>query len=134
MTPLPFPGAASLFCAAMTRANFFHVWPINAAFIAHSFRAPYWTSGAIITRGGPPMREFVRPAIVVLSVVCLAVSLAVLPAGNVLAQAKPDPAQQAMQPPALKQIALTDKQIEGVIAAAREMDAITEKLPENAKP
>jgi hypothetical protein len=82
------------------------------------------------------MREFVRPAAIALSVVCLAVSLAVLPAGNVLAQAKPDPAQQAMPPqsPALKQVALTDKQIEGIIAADKEIDAITAKLPENAKP
>ncbi len=37
-------------------------------------------------------------------------------------------------PPALKQIALTEKQIEGVIAAAKDMDAITEKLSEDAKP
>jgi hypothetical protein len=29
---------------------------------------------------------------------------------------------------------LTDKQIEGVIGASRDMDAITEKLPENAVP
>jgi hypothetical protein len=34
----------------------------------------------------------------------------------------------------LKQIALTDKQIEGVLAAAKEMAPITEKLPDNAKP
>ena len=31
-------------------------------------------------------------------------------------------------------MALTDKQIEGVLAAAKEMDAITAKLPDNAKP
>ena len=46
-------------------------------------------------------------------------------------QAAPPPAQQ---PTAVKQIALTDKQIDGVLAAQKEMDAITEKLPENAKP
>jgi hypothetical protein len=40
----------------------------------------------------------------------------------------------AGQPPALKQIALTDKQIEGVLAAQKDMNAITDKLPENAKP
>ena len=34
----------------------------------------------------------------------------------------------------MKQIALTEKQVEGVIAAAKDMDAITEKLPDNAKP
>src|SRR5258708_6690649 len=46
------------------------------------------------------------------------------------ARAGPRPAQ----PPAVKQMALTDKQIEGVLAAQRDMDAITEKLPDNAKP
>ncbi|MGA9091606.1 MAG: hypothetical protein WB420_21135, partial [Bradyrhizobium sp.] len=56
--------------------------------------------------------------------------------GSALAQANPAPAQQAVPqpPPALKQIALTEKQIEGVIAAAKDMDAITEKLSEDAKP
>ena len=34
----------------------------------------------------------------------------------------------------MKQIALTDKQIEGVLAASKDMDAITSKLPETAKP
>jgi hypothetical protein len=83
------------------------------------------------------MREFVRPASAALSVACLAASIAIMPAGAAFAQSKPAPAQQAappQQPPALKQIALTDKQVEGVITAAKDMDAITEKLPENAKP
>ena len=34
----------------------------------------------------------------------------------------------------MKQMALTEKQVQGVLAAGPEMDAITEKLPENAKP
>ena len=38
------------------------------------------------------------------------------------------------QPPAIKQIALTEKQIEGVLAAQKDMDAITDKLPDDAKP
>jgi hypothetical protein len=38
------------------------------------------------------------------------------------------------QSPALKQMALTDKQIEGVLAAQKEMDAITEKLPDDSRP
>jgi hypothetical protein len=82
------------------------------------------------------MREFVRPVAAALSVACLAASLTIAATGSALAQAKPAPAQQAIpqQPPALKQIALTEKQIEGVIAAAKDMDAITEKLSENAKP
>jgi hypothetical protein len=71
-----------------------------------------------------------------LSVACLAVSVTVVPTGSALAQAKPAPAQQAAPPqqPVLKQIVLTDKQIEGVIAASKDMDAITEKLSPNAKP
>ena len=31
-------------------------------------------------------------------------------------------------------MALTEKQVEGVLSAAKEMDPITEKIPENAKP
>jgi hypothetical protein len=48
------------------------------------------------------------------------------------AQAAPPP--QAAQQPELKQIALTDKQVEGVLAAQKDMDAVTDKLPENAQP
>jgi hypothetical protein len=83
------------------------------------------------------MREFVRPVAAALSVACLAASLTIAATGSALAQAKQQmaPSQAApQQPPALKQIVLTEKQIEGVIAAAKDMDAITEKLPENAKP
>jgi hypothetical protein len=85
------------------------------------------------------MREFVRPVAAALSVACLAASLTIAATGSALAQAKQQmaPSQAAPppgQPPALKQIALTEKQIEGVIAAAKDMDAITEKLSENAKP
>jgi hypothetical protein len=89
------------------------------------------------------MRDFVRPVAAALSIACLAAAMAVLSTGSALAQAKQAPAKQmapaapqaaAPQPPALKQIALTDKQIEGVLAAQKDMDAITAKLPENAKP
>lgn len=90
------------------------------------------------------MREFVRPAVRALSIACLAVVMAVASAGSVLAQAKQAPpkdaapAKQAAPAPAeaapLKQIALTEKQVEGVLSAAMEMDLITEKIPENAKP
>jgi hypothetical protein len=81
------------------------------------------------------MREFVRPAAVALSIACLAASIAAIPTESALAQAKQEmaPAQSA-QPPALKQMVLTDKQIEGVLAAQKDMDAITSKLPDNAKP
>ena len=85
------------------------------------------------------MREFVRPAAVALSIACLAVSIAAVTPTGALAQAKQAPqmapAQAAPpQPPAVKQMALTDKQIEGVLAAQKDMDAITAKLPDNAKP
>jgi hypothetical protein len=81
------------------------------------------------------MREFVRPVACALSIACLAASMAIISTGDVLAQAKQAPAAAAQaQPPALKQMALTEKQIEGVLAAAKDMDAITAKLPEDAKP
>jgi hypothetical protein len=80
------------------------------------------------------MREFVRPVTAALSIACLAVSMASLSSGSAMAQAKMAPAPQAMAQPELKQIALTEKQVEGVLAAAKDMDAITEKLPENTKP
>ena len=84
------------------------------------------------------MRNFVRPVAAALSVACLAATMATLSAGNALAQAKqpPAPAAQATPPQeaAVKQMALTEKQIEGVLSAAKDMDPITEKLPENGKP
>jgi len=87
------------------------------------------------------MREFVRPAATALSIACLAVSIAAISADNALAQTKPQMApaqagQPAMKPgqPVLRQIPLTDAQIQAVLAAQGEMSAITEKLPDNAKP
>jgi hypothetical protein len=84
------------------------------------------------------MREFVRPAAVTLSTVCF---VAIVSATGALAQAnqvptpQAAPAQQAApQPPVVKQMALTDKQIEGVLAAQKDMDAVTGKLPEGSKP
>jgi hypothetical protein len=46
------------------------------------------------------------------------------------AQAKPEAA--AEQPPQVKQVALTDQQIQNLMAAQQEMNAITDKLPEDA--
>jgi len=83
------------------------------------------------------MRAFVRPVVTSLSIACLAACLAMLPTGGALAQGKMAPAPAAAPsgpPPQLKQIALTEKQIDGVIAAQKDMDAITEKLQPNAKP
>jgi hypothetical protein len=83
------------------------------------------------------MREFIRPAAAVLSIACLAASMSLISSTDVLAQAKqqmaPAPAAQQAPPP-VKQMALTDKQIEGVLSSSNEMDAITAKLPENAAP
>jgi hypothetical protein len=87
------------------------------------------------------MREFIRPVAVTLSIVCLSASMAVISTDSALAQGMqkmaPAPAQGAApmgQPPAVKQIPLTDKQVDGVIAAAKDMDALEEKMPENGKP
>ena len=84
------------------------------------------------------MREIVRPVAAALSIACIAVSLAIAFSGSALAQAKQAPTAQAAPPPAqdmaVKQIAVTEKQVEGVLAASKDMDAITDKLPEDAKP
>jgi hypothetical protein len=82
------------------------------------------------------MREFVRPVAAALSLACLAATLAIVSTGSALAQAKQAPAPQAAPPQdvAVKQIALTEKQIEGVLASQKGMDAITAKLPDDAKP
>jgi hypothetical protein len=88
------------------------------------------------------MREIARPLASVLSVACLAFSISAISSSAVLAQAKmaPAPKQQAAPPPAaaqapaLKQVALTDKQIEQVLASQKDVDAITDKIPENARP
>jgi hypothetical protein len=82
------------------------------------------------------MREFIRPAVTALSIVCLAASIAVISTDSALAQAKPQmaPAPAAAAPPAMKQMPLTEKQIEAVLVAQKDMNAITDKLPPDAKP
>ncbi|MBR0828843.1 hypothetical protein JQ596_25240 [Bradyrhizobium manausense] len=86
------------------------------------------------------MRALLRPTLTALSAACLisAASLAFSSAAFAQAKQQPAPSQaapaQPQQAPALKQIALTDKQIDGVLAAQKDMDAITEKLPENTAP
>jgi hypothetical protein len=71
------------------------------------------------------MREFIRTVAAALGVACIAVSLATISTDRAMAQPAEAP---------VKQMALTDKQIQGVLAASKDMDAITEKLPENAPP
>lgn len=84
------------------------------------------------------MPALLRPALTALGIACLLSAASLASSGTAFAQAKqqPAPAQQAapVQAPALKQIALTDKQLDGVLAAQKDMDAITEKLPENTAP
>jgi hypothetical protein len=91
------------------------------------------------------MREIIRPVAAALSVACLAILMAIASSSDAFAQAKqapkqaPAPAakQQAAPPPQappVKPITLTEKQIEGVLAAAKDIDAITAKIPDNAKP
>ena len=84
------------------------------------------------------MRALLRPAFTALSVACLlsAASLAFSQSAFAQAKQQPAPAQAApaQQQPTLKQIALTDKQIESVLDAQKDMDAVTAKLPENAAP
>lgn len=83
------------------------------------------------------MREFFRPAVATLSIACLASVLALASADIAFAQAKqqqPAAGQAApppAQPPEVKQMALTDKQIEAVLAAKKDFDTITDKLPDN---
>jgi hypothetical protein len=87
------------------------------------------------------MREILRSLTAALG---LAAMMALLSSSAVFAQAKqapkqaPAPAakQQAAppQPPPMKQMALTEKQVEGVLAASKDIDAITDKIPANAKP
>jgi len=84
------------------------------------------------------MRDFLRPLAGTLGIACLATGLTFLSADGALAQARQAPLNQVAQaqpaPPPLKQMALTDKQIDGVLAAQKDIDAITQKLPPNAPP
>jgi hypothetical protein len=76
------------------------------------------------------MNSVIRPLAVALS---LALSSAAFAGGAFAQAAKSSPAASppAAEAPAMKQIALTDKQIESVLAAQKDLDAVTEKLPEN---
>ena len=72
------------------------------------------------------MHRLIRPVLTALGIACAAASFASVTTNSALAQAG--------GAPPLKQVALTDKQIDGVIAAQKEMNPITEKLAPNAKP
>lgn len=84
------------------------------------------------------MYAFVRPLAGALSIVCFTAAIAILPNGSAFAQVKQTPMNQMAPPqaapPPIKQMALTDKQIEGVVAGQKDIDAIMEKLPQSGKP
>ncbi|ABE61549.1 conserved hypothetical protein [Nitrobacter hamburgensis X14] len=85
------------------------------------------------------MRDVVRSAVIAIAVAGLTLSAAALSGGSAFAQAKPVSAAAEAVSPAdapVKQIALTEKQIEGVLAAQKHMDALDDKLPDspNVKP
>jgi hypothetical protein len=90
------------------------------------------------------MRAIFRPAACALSVACLALAMSAVSSSDAMAQAKQAPPTQAApaqaapppaaEAPTVKQIALTEKQVEGVLAASKDVDAIIDKIPDNAKP
>lgn len=86
------------------------------------------------------MRASPRPALVALGVAWLMSAALLAGSGPAFAQANPPaaPTQAAPQPPAeapaLKQMVLTAQQIEAVLAAQKDMDAVAAKLPDNAPP
>jgi hypothetical protein len=91
------------------------------------------------------MRSTIRLAATAFTVAGLALAVTATSSQSALAQAaKQAPAKQAAPAPAaqpaapaqqpLKQIALTDKQVEGVLSAQKDLDAITDKLPQDAPP
>ena len=72
------------------------------------------------------MRQFFHSVLTALSIACLAASFGTLSLHPALAQIG--------SPEQLKQIALTQTQIDNVLASQKEMAAITLKLPRNAPP
>ena len=81
-----------------------------------------------------------------LTVACFALAAAATSGGALAQAAKEAPKQMAPAPaapaappaaaqqaPAMKQIALTEKQVESVLASQKEMDAITDKIPQAAQ-
>ena len=78
------------------------------------------------------MRNLIRSLPIALATVCLAASFHVASGHDAFAQAKSAPAQASpADAPQLKQIPLTDKQVQSVLAAQKEMDALSEKLPDD---
>src|SRR6478752_2338154 len=96
--------------------------PVHDPFISKSVRSSPLKTKAPSHPKETSMRQYLRPAATALSIACLATSFALLSPGGALAQGKMAPAPAQAAPPAgapmqLKQMALTQKQIDGVVAA-----------------
>jgi hypothetical protein len=79
------------------------------------------------------MSTLYRTVLVGLAVACLTLSLGLAAGGGARAQAAKDaPAAANEEAPPVKQFALAEKQVQGVLAAQKEMDAVTDKVPEGA--
>ncbi|MEH2563747.1 hypothetical protein [Bradyrhizobium sp. AZCC 2289] len=72
-----------------------------------------------------------RSVLTALSFACLSGAFTT---GGALAQAKQEAPPQVGQPLQIKQIALTEKQIQGVLAAQKDIDAINSKQPDSVQP
>jgi hypothetical protein len=71
------------------------------------------------------MNRLIRPVLTALTIACAAASFASVTTDRAMAQ------QQGGE---LKQMAITQKQIDGAIAAQKDMEALTAKMQPNAKP
>lgn len=93
------------------------------------------------------MRRFIHPVAALVGATCFAAAISIASNSDAFAQGKqqmaPPPKQQSpaqaappqpAQEPELKQIPLTDKQIEAVLAAQKDMDAVSGSIPDNAPP
>jgi hypothetical protein len=72
------------------------------------------------------MNRLIRPVLTALTIACAAASFASVTTDRAMAQQ-----QQGGE---LKQMAITQKQIDGAIAAQKDMEALTAKMQPNAKP
>ena len=73
------------------------------------------------------MNRLIRPVLTALTIACAAGSFASLTIDRAMAQ-------QGGGQQQLKQMALTQKQIDGAVAAQKDMEALTAKMQPNAKP
>ena len=72
------------------------------------------------------MHRLFHSTLAVLSIACLTASFGALALGPALAQGG--------APPQLKQIALTQQQVDNLVASAKDMEAVSKTLPQNAPP